>query len=144
MKIKQLIFCLAALFLAGTAFAQEGIIRGTINDLSNGEPLMFTNVVVPNTSPVIGAQTDLDGNYELNLAAGTYVLEVSYVGYATKTITDIEVKAGEITVVDFPMEEAGLQLEEVVVKASRIDRSENALLMLQKKSYAIQDGISSQ
>lgn len=144
MKIKQIIFCLAALFLAVTAFAQDGTIRGTISDQKTGEPLMFTNVVVPNTSPVIGAQTDLDGNYELSVAAGTYALEVSYVGYATKTITDIEVKAGEITVIDFPMAEEGLQLEEVVVKAERIDRSENALLMLQKKSYAIQDGISSQ
>jgi len=144
MKIKQIIFCLAILLTNISVFAQDGTIRGTISDEKTGEPLMFTNVIVPNTSPVIGAQTDLDGNYELSVAEGTYSLEVSYVGYATKTITEITVKTGEITVIDFPMAEEGLQLAEVVVKAARIDRSENALLMLQKKSYAIQDGISSQ
>lgn len=144
MKIKQIIFSLAILLTNISVFAQDGTIRGTISDEKTGEPLMFTNVIVPNTSPVVGSQTDLDGNYELSLAEGTYSLEVSYVGYSTKTITEILVKTGEVTVIDFPMAEEGLQLEEVVVKATRIDRSENALLMLQKKSYAIQDGISSQ
>ena len=143
MKIKQIIFLLAFL-LTNSVFAQQGIIRGTINDQKTGEALMFTNLVVLNTNPIIGAQTDLDGNYELTIDAGTYALEVSYVGYTTKTITDVVVKAGEVTVVDFPMSDESLELVEVVVKATRIDRSENALLMLQKKSYAIQDGISSQ
>jgi len=144
MKFNQIIFFLAILLTSTSVFAQQGTVRGTINDQKTGEALMFTNVVVLNTSPVIGAQTDLDGNYELTIDAGTYSLEVSYVGYTSKTISEVVVKADDITVVDFPMSDASMELAEVVVKATRIDRSENALLMLQKKSYAIQDGISSQ
>ena len=144
MKFNQIIFFLAMLLTSTSVFAQQGTVRGTINDQKTGEALMFTNVVVLNTSPVIGAQTDLDGNYELTIDAGTYSLEVSYVGYTSKTISEVVVKADDITVVDFPMSDASMELAEVVVKATRIDRSENALLMLQKKSYAIQDGISSQ
>jgi len=144
MKFNQIIFFLAILLTSTSVFAQKGTVRGTINDQKTGEALMFTNVVVLNTSPVIGAQTDLDGNYELTIDAGTYSLEVSYVGYTSKTITDVVVKADDITVVDFPMSDESMELAEVVVKATRLDRSENALLMLQKKSYAIQDGISSQ
>ena len=60
--------------------AQTGTIRGTISDKETGELLMFTNVLVKGTDPPIGAQTDLDGNYELIVEAGTYDLEVSYIG----------------------------------------------------------------
>ncbi|MEM8906786.1 MAG: TonB-dependent receptor, partial [Bacteroidota bacterium] len=103
-----------------------------------------TNIVVKNTDPIIGAQTDLDGNYEIKIEPGTYDLEVSYVGYAVNLIQGVVVTANEITVLDFPMVEEGLELQEVVVQAERIDRTENAMLMLQKKSITVQDGISAQ
>ncbi len=141
---KTALLLLCCLMGLSSLLAQKGIVRGTITDQASGEALMFTNVLVLETNPPIGAQTDLDGNYELQLNAGVYALEVSYVGYMTKTITEIEVKAGEITIVDFPMADESLQLTEVVVSSKRIDRTENALLALQKKSFTIQDGISSQ
>lgn len=129
---------------ATTAFGQQGLIRGAILDKGNGEPLMFTNVVVSNVDPVKGTQTDLDGKYEIELMPGKYDLEVSYLGYATKKITDIDVTAAGVVVVDFLMEEAGVVLEEAVVQARAINRTENALLMLQRKASTIQDGISAQ
>ena len=132
-------------FLAlGAITAQKGIIRGTVTDKASGEPLMFTNVVVNNTNPIIGAQTDLDGNYEIKIEPGTYALSVSYVGYTLNTITDVVVKTKEVTITDFLMEEESQELEEVVVKAERVDRTENALIALQRKAFTIQDGISAQ
>jgi len=133
-----------AMLVAFVGVAQDGTVRGTITDAETGEPLMFTSVFVKDTDPPVGAQTDLDGNYEVKLPVGTYTLEVSYVGYATNTITDVEVTEGEVTVLDFSMQEETETLQEVVVQASRIDRTENALLILQKKATTIQDGISAQ
>lgn len=124
--------------------AQEGTIRGTVTDKASGEPLMFTNVVVNDTDPIIGAQTDLDGNYEIRIAPGTYSLSVTYVGYTQNTITDVVVEEKEVTITDFLMEEESQELEEVIVKAERIDRTENALIALQRKAFTIQDGISAQ
>ncbi|NRB63659.1 MAG: carboxypeptidase-like regulatory domain-containing protein, partial [Saprospiraceae bacterium] len=124
--------------------AQEGTIRGTITDVETGEPLMFTSVFIKDTNPPFGAQTDLDGNYEIRIPEGSYTLEVSYIGYASKTITDVMVKENEVTILDFSMVEETEQLQEVIVQASRIDRTENALLILQRKATTIQDGISAQ
>ncbi len=128
-------------------FAQSGemgTIRGKIIDKTNGDVLMFTNVLVLDTDPPVGGQTDLDGNYEIKIAPGVYALKVSYVGYADQTITDVTVEAGKVAVVDFYLDEGGVDLEEVVVTAEAIERSENALLALQAKAITLQDGISSQ
>jgi outer membrane receptor protein involved in Fe transport len=124
--------------------AQNGTIRGTVTDSETGELLMFANVIIQDTDPPIGTQTDLDGAYELSSPAGIIAVEVSYVGYSNKVITDIEVKDGEVTVIDIALGEDALDLEEIVVKAERLDRTENALLALQRKAPGIQDGISAQ
>lgn len=126
------------------AWAQTGTIRGTVTDKATGELLMFTNVLVKGTNPPLGAQTDLDGQYEITVPVGTYDLEVSYIGYALNTITEVEVKENEVTVIDFFLESESQVLEEVVVQAARIDRTENALLAIQRKAATIQDGISAQ
>ena len=128
---------------AALSYAQEeGTIRGKILDEATGEPMMFCNIVVAGTGT--GSQTDMDGNFEFQLPTGIYTLESSYVGYATKTIEGVEVKNNEITVLNFNLAEASLELNTVVVQAKRIDRTENALLALQKSAMTIQDGISSQ
>ncbi|MEL7021861.1 MAG: carboxypeptidase regulatory-like domain-containing protein, partial [Bacteroidota bacterium] len=132
------------LLCCASVFAQMGTIRGTVSDKATGELLMFTNVTVKDTDPLVGAQTDLDGNYTLEIEAGTYALEVSYVGYNTKTITDVVVTANEVTILDFPMDVEGEVLEEIVVTAKAIDRTENALLQIQRKAITVQDGISAQ
>lgn len=140
-SILSLAFCL----LATSAFGQEkGKVRGTVTDGDAGEPLMFANVVVQGSDPIIGTQTDLDGNYELAMQPGTYDIEFSYVGYNLQIVKGVEVKAGEITLLDILMSGEAAQLEEVVVEAQRIDRTENALLALQRKAITIQDGISAQ
>jgi len=139
------ILCLTlCLFLGSLAAQEDGKIRGTVIDSLAGEPLMFANVLVKGTDPSIGTQTDLDGNYELTVPPGTYEVEFSYVGYTTKTIAGVEVEAGEVTVLDLLMREQSQTLQEVVVQAQRIDRTENALLALQRKAATIQDGISAQ
>lgn len=124
--------------------AQNGTIRGTVTDSETGELLMFANVIIQDTDPPVGTQTDLDGAYELSSPAGIIAVEVSYVGYSNKVVTDIEVKDGEVTVIDIALGEDALDLEEIVVKAERLDRTENALLALQRKAAGIQDGISAQ
>ncbi|MCB0662562.1 MAG: TonB-dependent receptor [Saprospiraceae bacterium] len=140
---KQIFSLLLLVFFSGILFAQ-GTVRGTVSDENSGEPLMFCNVVLKGSEPIVGVQTDLDGAYDFSLPAGTHTLEVTYVGYSTKTITDVVVKDGEVTIIDFLMSNSSEVLEEVVISATRIDRTENALLALQRKASTIQDGISSQ
>ena len=74
---------LFGLFLSVGAFAQSITVNGHVKD-ATGEPIIGATVLVPGTSN--GAATDLDGNFTLNCNQGDK-LQVSYVGYATQTVT---------------------------------------------------------
>ncbi len=94
-------------------------ITGTVTD-SSGEPLIGVSVMVKGTSH--GAVTDIDGNYSFKTEAANPILVYSYVGYATQ-----EVAMQGRTKFDLVMREETLTLNDVVVTALGIKRSEKAL-----------------
>lgn len=139
---KNLLITVLSLLTSLSVFAQ-GSISGTIIDEKYSEPLIGANVVIEGTST--GTSTDFDGKYQFEVEPGTYTVVVSYIGYNEKKIEEVEIKDGEITYLDVALSDEAVDLGvEVVVKAKVIERSENALLMLQRKSDKIQDGISAQ
>lgn len=73
---------------------------------ANGEPLIGVTVAVKGTTS--GVMTDADGNYSLSVPDGA-VLEFSYVGYTTQTVTVDNRSQINITL------EPSSDLEEVVV-----------------------------
>lgn len=144
--MRHLLLSICFLLLTVSLFAQ-GSISGTIIDEKYGDPLIGANVVLEGTA--IGTSTDFDGKYQFEAAPGTYNIVLSYIGYNEKTIAAIVVKDGAITYLDAALSDEAVEIfgkgeEGVVVVAKAINRSENALMMLQKKADKIQDGISSQ
>lgn len=137
----SLIILLSLTILSG--ISAQGIIRGTVYDDALAEPLIAATVAVLETST--GTDTDFDGTFEIQVAPGTYTLEVSYIGLQTITITDVVVTEGEVTLFDnIRMEEESEILETVVVTSTAIRNTESALLTIQRKSPNVLDGISSQ
>ena len=64
--LRFLIFTFLSLLLSLSAFSQRGVIKGTVKDASNGEPVPFANVVLlEGDSEVDGATTDFNGNYTI-------------------------------------------------------------------------------
>ena len=117
-----------------------GTITGKILDLEmNNEPLLGATVAVKGT--VNGTQTDFDGNYLLELDAGIYILEFSYVGYKTvqKTVT---IFGGENILIDIPLSISSLGT--VVIKTKRNRQKESALLLEQKNAVIIKQQIGAQ
>lgn len=141
MKKFQLFFC-AFLFTTINLFAQIGTVAGTITDKNTGEPIIYANIVIPETGG--GFNSDFDGNYSIEIPEGIYSFEISYVGYNKERIEKIEVIAGQKTIMDIFMVEAGEIIDEVVVKAKQIKNTENALMTIQRKSSRLIDGISAQ
>lgn len=139
-QFKQLI-TLFFLIFTGFTFAQTGIVSGTIMDSEFNDVLPYANVVVKGTTK--GTTTDFDGKYALELAEGTYTIQYSFVGYETKEITDVIVKANEEVIIDVSIGPAN-SLEEVVLTSSSKRNTENAVLNLQKKSVMLMDGLSAQ
>ncbi len=122
MKQFTLVLMLTVFGLA-TSLAQRTV-SGTVVD-DTGEALIGTNILVKGVAG-LGATTDLDGKYSLEVPEGSDVLVFSYTGYQTQEIT-----LGVSNVVDITMSE-GVLLQEAVVTALGVKRSEKAL------GYAVQ------
>ena len=141
MMNKFLIIIIFNIALTSFAIAQNGTIRGTVTDAANGEPLFGVNVILEGTSN--GSVTDFDGKFEINTNPGTYNIVVSFVTYSKITIQNVEVKSGEVTIIDnISMKEDIEQLGEVVVTAKALRTNEAALLTIKRKSSNLMDGIS--
>lgn len=138
--IKTALFLI--LMLGCTWSASAGIVKGTIKDKQNNEPLVGATVIVSENNK--GATADIDGNYKLELSAGIYTMTVRYIGYETIVKDSVEVpEKGEITL-DFLMEGDSQTLEEVSVTAVARRNTETAQVQEQKRSLVVQTGVSAQ
>ena len=70
----------------GLAAWSQSSLEGKVTDASNGDALIFANVVLfKNGVLVTGVQSDLDGNYVFSsVDPGTYDVEASYTGFPTQ------------------------------------------------------------
>ncbi|MDO5981398.1 TonB-dependent receptor [Flavivirga spongiicola] len=92
-------------------------ITGTVKDI-NGLPLVGANVLVKGTK--IGAQSDFDGNFSMNIPDANATLVISFLGYATQ-----EVPVNGQTVIAVTMEEDISGLDEVVVVGYGVQKRAN-------------------
>lgn len=122
------------------AQAQTGKITGKILDGEFNDVLAFANVLVKDTSK--GTTSDFDGIYSIDLEPGIYTLVFSFVGYETKAITDIEVKANSVTEINITLRPSSATLDEVVITTSARRNTEEAVLNLQRNSAVLLDGLS--
>jgi outer membrane receptor protein involved in Fe transport len=110
-----------------------GRVSGTITDAANGKPVSYAtvNVINPTTnSPVNGGVAGDDGKFVLPVPAGTYRVEVSFIGYTTQVKNDVTVTAGgNLALGTIALAGAAQKLAEVVVTGKkplieeRVDRT---------------------
>ena len=129
------------LIFSMAAYSQQGTVRGTVFDGATGEYLVGVTVFVEGTTT--GTISDLDGNFNLSIAPGTYNLQISYISYQTMNLSEVEVKAGEVNSLgEIRMEEATISLNEVTITAKAVSNTETAVISMRKKSPNVLDGIS--
>ena len=67
--------------------------QGKIIDSKTKDPLIGANVIIKGTAQ--GSATNVDGDFYISDIIQSMInLQVSYIGYKTKTISDIDVKDG--------------------------------------------------
>ena len=111
---------LLIIIFATVAFSQQltQTVRGTIIDMDSQLPLIGATVRIIGVNSFKGAATDVNGEFRLEkIAVGRITLQLSYVGYETKTIPDIEVNTGKEKVLNLTMQESVQKLNEVVIHA---------------------------
>ncbi|RYY17557.1 MAG: TonB-dependent receptor, partial [Cytophagaceae bacterium] len=108
-----------------------GRLTGTITDAANGKPVSYATVAVINpttNSQVNGGVAGDDGKFVLPVPAGTYRVEISFIGYTTQTRT-VTVGAGAVALGTIALKGEAQKLGEVVVTGrkplieERVDRT---------------------
>jgi len=140
MKLKLFIL---TLFISTLTFAQnKGIISGVLTDKdSNNETLPFANVLLKGTS--FNTTTDIDGKYTLNVPAGDYVIQYSFIGYESIEIP-VAVNSGETITANKALGASSYKLDDVIIRATVNREKETALLLDQKQAVVIKQSIGSQ
>ena len=109
----------ALFFLTIQLTLAQNTISGKVVDSENQEAIPGANVIVLGSNT--GAVADFDGNFTLNTSAELpLTIEVSYVGYSSKSFEVTSLDQDIVVSLDF-----GQNLNEVVISASR--RSEKIL-----------------
>jgi outer membrane receptor protein involved in Fe transport len=125
------------------SFAQSGKISGKVINQKN-EPLANASVLISNIKG--GTKTNVDGSFVISLPANQkYSLTISSVGYAAKEISDVQVKAGEITELQIVLDESSNnKLQDVTIKAQARKETTNAMISYQRNTAVVAQVISAE
>ena len=103
--------------LSAEARDTDAHIHGHIIDKNTGEHLPYMVVVLKGTT--IGVTTESTGHYMIrNVPEGRFTVEVSAVGYKTQSY-EVDIKRGRSYEVNFVLEEDLVQIDGVIVSATR-------------------------
>ena len=118
-----------------SALAANIKVKGAVKDKLSKEPLIGATIRLIGTQA--GAVTDMDGNFELNVAGvleGMYDVEIKYVGYKTEVRRKVRVENGKLVILNLELETDAQELSDVVVVAKKNRENENMLLLEQQKA----------
>ncbi len=146
MKKSNLLLLFVTIFAVSTfGFGQNTeysqTIRGTVIDKLTQVTLPGATVIVLNTNPLIGTTSDINGEFRIeNIGLGRQNIQVSFVGYTTRTISNLNLTSGRQTVVTVELEELILKLDEVVITASQEkDRPINKMATVSARSFTVEE-----
>lgn len=116
-KIISALVVALCVVLPSRADNTDAHIYGHVIDKATGEHLPYTAVLIKGTT--LGVTTENSGHYIIrNVPEGTFIIEVSTIGYKTQR-REISIKKGISYEVNFILEEDHVQLDGVIVSATR-------------------------
>lgn len=124
--IKRMRFYLTAVVLAIAVMVNAQVttasMSGKIVDVNKDAVIGATVQAIHEPSGThYGGITNLDGRYSIQgmRAGGPYKIEISYIGYQSQIVTEVNLQLGDNYVLDAELRESSELLDEVVVTASK-------------------------
>lgn len=114
-----LIIGILSLGIVANAQAQR-VVSGTVTSADDGQPLPGVNIIIQGTT--VGAVTNAQGEYEINITDDEQVLEFTMVGFQP-----YETQVGTRSVIDVELEFLVAEIDEVVVTAFGMERERRSL-----------------
>ena len=118
--MRVLLLCWLVLGWGTVSARANGYIEGTVKG-EGGETLPGANVVVTDVDAAERARaaTDDEGRFRIAAPAGSYRIEITFIGYKSEIRENVTVQSGRSTALDVILEEQVIFLEKSVVSASR-------------------------
>jgi len=116
--IRKIFFLTIILMSFVQSFAQDALIKGKVTGNKNEESLPGVSISYESGK---GTITDLNGQFQLNLKPGKYVLSFSFVGFSSVK-KSINISKGEIKTLNVQMNEESRMLNTVVVSGSAYEK----------------------
>ena len=114
------------LYVFNVAIAQVNV-SGVVIE-KNGDPVIGANIFIQGSYD--GSMTDENGNFEFKTnTEGTQILEITYLGYETKTITNRVDQFKNLTIT---IRESAMSLDAVEITASTFKAGDNSKLAVLK------------
>jgi hypothetical protein len=127
MKMKIIKYLAVLIIFLGAIYAgTDGTIRGQIKD-TEGVPMPGVQIFVSELA--MGAIADENGKYIiLNLPVGSYDVKVMMIGYKTVTMKEVSVMMDQTTWLNFTMEVAVIEGDEVEVYGEKplVDKAQTS------------------
>jgi outer membrane receptor protein involved in Fe transport len=131
-------------FLATDAHAQQaGRVVGRIIDAASGQGITGAQVQVVGSA--LGALAGVDGRFTIvNVPAGALTLQARRLGFTPKTVTGVQLAAGQTVEQSITLTAATVQLDVVTVEASAERGSVSSALDQQRTATGVVNAITSE
>lgn len=114
-------------------------IKGNVFDIESNSPLIGANVVIMDLNHKPGSSTDADGNFKMEkVPVGRYNIQVSYMGYETKIVSEVLVTSSKEVVLNTGLKQALTQMNEVLVTVSK-DKPLNTMASVSARSFTVEE-----
>ena len=137
---KGILFLLVIFSFSYLNAQQTQTIRGKILDKDTYSPIIgATVIVITETEKMLGASTDLDGNYRIEgVSLGRHEVKISYIGYYEQIIPVI-VNIGKEIILDVKIEEAFTSIDVVEVTADENGGVKNDMALASVTSFSVEE-----
>ncbi|PKP16317.1 MAG: TonB-dependent receptor, partial [Bacteroidetes bacterium HGW-Bacteroidetes-22] len=134
-----LLFFFVSLGMKGQEMRQT--IKGSVVDIDTRQPLPGVNIIVLQSDPLIGATSDADGKFRLPaVPPGRYSLQISFIGYQSRLLSDIDVSSGKEVVLNLEMKEKVMEAKEVVITArAEKEKPINSMTAISARSFSVEE-----
>ncbi|MEM6317086.1 MAG: carboxypeptidase-like regulatory domain-containing protein [Bacteroidota bacterium] len=121
--------------------AQTGVIKGIVIDQQSEIPVIGATVELVSVETTKGTITDIDGYFSLDqVPLGRHIIQVSYLGYETATLPNIDVTAGKDVQLNLSLREATQNLEVVVVTGKTLkDQAQNDMATISARQFSVEE-----
>ncbi len=138
MKLAGL-FLLSVLFSFGAIAQITQSVRGTVVDEASLAPLPGVKIMVLDTTQILGAISDLDGSFTIsNVPVGRLAITVSFFGYETKTLNNLDLTAGKELILNIKLAEKLTVAEEVVITGRKKGEVSNEMATVSARTFSIE------